>query len=83
MAGDMALVIGALLEVQINRQEDPQARIPAQDQLVGDHLLVALLNPEAGEAAAAAPDRNIGLIEIDGGRRAPVFLCTRRVLDSL
>ena len=82
MAGDMALVIGALLEVQINRQEDPQARIPAQDQLVGDHLLVALLNPEAGEAAAV-PDRNIGLIEIDGGRRAPVFLCTRRGLDSL
>ena len=80
MAGDMALVIGALLEVQINRQEDPQARIPAQDQLVGDHLLVALLNPEAGEAAAV-PDRNIGLIEIDGGRRAPVFLCTRRVHD--
>ncbi|GIS79306.1 MAG: hypothetical protein CM1200mP14_08720 [Gammaproteobacteria bacterium] len=30
-------------------EEDPQARIPAQDQLVGDHLPVALLNPEAGE----------------------------------
>ena len=48
---------------------------------MGDHLLVALLNPEAGEAAAGVPDRNIGLIEIDGGRWAPVFLCTRRVHD--
>ena len=48
---------------------------------MGDHLLVALLNPEAGEAAAEVHDRNIGLIEIDGGRRAPVFLCTLRVHD--
>ena len=47
---------------------------------MGDRRLVARLNPEAVEAAAAGlPDRNNGLIEIDGGRRAPVFLCTRRV----
>lgn len=46
---------------------------------MGDRRLVAPLNPEAVEAAAGLPDRNNGLIEIDGGRRAPVFLCTRRV----
>ena len=46
------------------------------------HRLAVLLNLEAAEAAAAGhPDRKSGLIDIDGGRRAPVFLCTRRVRE--
>ena len=48
---------------------------------MGDHRLAAPLNPEAAEAAAGLPDRKSGLIDIDGGRRAPVFLCTRRVRE--
>jgi hypothetical protein len=47
---------------------------------VGDHRLAAPLNPEGAEAAGL-PDRKSGLIDIDGGRRAPVFLCTRRVRE--
>ena len=44
------------------------------------HRPAALLN---AEVAAALPDRKSGLIEIGGGRRAPVFLCTRRVREGL
>lgn len=81
MAGDIGLVIRAHVQGRHNRQEVLQ-EIPAQDRLVGDHRLAAPLNPEAAEAAAAGlPDRKSGLIDIDGGRRAPVFLCTRRVRE--
>ena len=51
---------------------------------MGDHRPAALLNPEAAEAEAEGlPDRKSGLIDIDGGRWAPVFLCTRRVRERL
>ena len=49
---------------------------------MGDHRPAAPLNPEGAEAAAAGlPDRKSSLIDIDGGRWAPVFLCTRRVRE--